>query len=238
MKGDKRTVRVLGYARVSTREQAEGVSVDEQLERIRAYCQAKGWRLVEELIDEGFSGKDLRRPALTRLRELVAGGEIDVLVVKKLDRLTRRQRDLWNLLEGEFEPHDVGLASVTEPFETCSAMGRAFLGMLGVFAQLERDTIAERTKDALAHKRTKGERVGAAPLGYRAGGGPLVPDDREQATLRAIAELRAQGHTLRRVADRLNRLGIPTKRGGTWHASTVSYLERNVLTRLAIAAAA
>jgi len=225
--------RAVGYARVSTREQAEGASIEEQTERIRAYCQARAWDLIEVIADEGCTGKNLDRLGIERALALVHKGAVDVLIVKKLDRLTRRQRDLWNLLDGELEPHDVGLVSVTESFETCSATGRAFVGMLGVFAQLERDTIAERTTDALAHKKAKGERLGATPLGYKNGGGELVENPAEQKVLRTIKRMRRQGMSLTSVAQRLNERKVPTKRGGKWYASTVRYLDQHVLARAA-----
>ena len=223
-------MRAIGYVRVSTEEQArEGVSLEMQVERITAYCESQGWGPVEIIRDEGKSGKDLNRPGMNALLALTRMGHVDVVVVYKVDRLSRRQRDLWRLLEDEFEPVEVALQSVTEPFETRTPGGRAYLGMLGVFAQLERDTIAERVKDALAGKQSRGEWVGRPPLGYDRpnGDGRLQANQEELRRVQMVHELRGRGITLREVADEMNRQGENTKTGGRFHAMAVSRILRN-----------
>ena len=125
--------RAVGYVRVSTEEQArEGVSLEAQVERIKALAVAKGWDLDGVIQDRGFSGKDLNRPGIQDLINRCKAGEIDVVIVYKVDRLTRNQKHLWHLLEDVLESHDVGFISVSEPFDTTTATGKAFLGMLGV----------------------------------------------------------------------------------------------------------
>ena len=98
---------------------------------------------------------------------LPARPKSNVVIVNKVDRLTRRQKDLWYLLEDVFYKNQVGFVSVTEAFDSTTAAGTAFLGMIGVFAQLERDLVSERTREALNHKRAKGEWVGRMPTGFR-----------------------------------------------------------------------
>lgn len=225
------TVRVAGYVRVSTDEQvSEGVSLENQEARIRAYAESQGWEVAHLYREEGYSGRIMDRPELQRMLQDIRAGGIGVVLVYKVDRLTRRQKDLWYLLEDEFEPHGVGFKSVVEPFDTTTASGKAFLGMLGVFAQLERDTIAERTRDALAMKASHGEYLGSPPLGYRATEGHLEPVEAELEVVRRARELYRKGRvrrSLRKVAEKLNQEGLRTKRGRRFHASTVSYLLNN-----------
>jgi site-specific DNA recombinase len=224
-------MRAAGYVRVSTDEQArEGCSLDNQEARIRAYAESQEWELVEMYREEGFSGKTTDRPQLQRLLADVKARWVDVVLVYRVDRLTRKQKDLWFLLEDVFEKHKVGFKSVVEPFDTTTAQGKAFLGMLAVFAQLERDTIAERTKDALANKIANGENVGAPAYGYKVEDGKLVPVPEEQEVLALIRQLRSgkKPKTYKEIADRLNRDKIPCKRQGKWHPSTVRMIHLNV----------
>ena len=222
-------MRAVGYIRVSTTEQAEeGISLDNQRKRIGAFCIAKEWELVNVYEDAGKSGKDLNRDAVQKLIDDCGKGIFDAVVVYRVDRLSRRQRDLWFLLDDVFEPNNIGFVSVNEPFDTTSAFGRASLGMIGVFAQLERDLIAERTKDALRYKKERGEYLGTVPLGFDAVDGELKEND-ELATVKYAKKLRRGGFSYSHIADRLNVEGRQTKRGGRWHKSTVSYLLKNKL---------
>lgn len=129
--------------------------------------------------------------------------EMDVVLVYKVDRLSRRQKHIWYLLEDVFEPNQVGFTSITEPFDTTSATGRAFLGMLGVFAQLERDTIAERTVDALNHKRGKREWMGRPPYGFRVVEKKLVVVPEEIETIKRIKRLHRKKKSLRDIGKRV-----------------------------------
>ena len=161
-------INAIGYVRVSTEEQArEGISIEAQEERIRALATAKGWDLVEIIKDPGYSGKNLSRPGIMSLIDSCRRGTVNVVIVNKVDRLTRKQKDLWYLLEDIFYKNQVGFLSVTESFDSTTAAGTAFLGMIGVFAQLERDLVSERTREALNHKRAKGGWVGRTPTGFR-----------------------------------------------------------------------
>jgi site-specific DNA recombinase len=224
-------MRAVGYVRVSTDEQArEGCSLDNQEARIRAYSDSQEWELVRIYREEGQSGKTMKRPQLLEMVEDIKAGKVDCVLVYRVDRLTRKQKDLWHLLEDVFEANGVGFKSVIEPFDTTTAQGKAFLGMLAVFAQLERDTIAERTKDALAMKIANGENVGAPAYGYRIEDGKLLPIPEEQEILARIRALRSgrKPKTYKEVAELLNREGVSTKRGGgKWHPSTVRMILKN-----------
>jgi site-specific DNA recombinase len=157
------------YCRVSTDEQAEhGFSIDDQKERLAAYCASQGWTDYEFYIDDGYSGTTTDRPELNRLIRHVRAGRIKTVVVYKLDRLSRRQKDALYLLEDVFEANGVAFKSATEPFDTSTPLGKAMLGILAVFAQLERDTIMERTRAGKRQRTRKGLWYGGVvPYGYQ-----------------------------------------------------------------------
>ena len=220
-------MKAAGYMRVSTDEQVkEGVSLGNQEQKIRLFCQAKDWDLIEIYRDEGKSGKDLKRDNMQRLMAEVQLQRFDVVVVYKVDRLSRRQRDLWYLLDDVFEPHGVGFVSVNESFDTTSAVGKACLGMIGVFAQLERDLISERTKDALAFKKSKGETLGGPALGFTLTGETKAD---ELAVINYAKRLKQDGLSLGNIAGRFNAEQLPTKRGGKWYKGTIRYLLNNLI---------
>src|SRR5271169_4699337 len=170
-------MQAIGYVRVSTDRQAElGVSLEAQEAKIRAMATVRGVELEEVIVDGGESAKDLNRPGMQRLLELVVNEKIDAVIVAKLDRLTRSVKDLSQMLE-LFEKRKVALISVAESLDTSSAAGRLVITIMGAVSQWEREAIGERTRDALRHKKTKGERVGNIPLGFR-----LSPDGRRLET--------------------------------------------------------
>jgi site-specific DNA recombinase len=230
------------YLRVSTAEQADpglnGGSLESQEARCRALCEARGLDVVRVFIDGGQSGGTLDRPALAQLRESVAAGEVAAVVVYAVDRLSRRQADTLALLE-EFEQHGAGLMAASQPFDTTTPAGRAMLGMLAVFAELQRAEIRERTKSALRAKRQRGEAVGRAPFGLRRAGAGFERHPDEWPTVARILSERGEQASCQAIADRLNADGIPTPtaargqaRGlvngaGKWHAATVAKLCRN-----------
>src|SRR5271154_4591850 len=159
----------IGYVRVSTDRQAEhGVSLEAQEAKIRAMATVQGAELTDVIVDGGESAKSLNRPGLQRLMGLVNAGKVQAVIVAKLDRLTRSVKDLCGLLE-LFEKRKVALISVAEALDTGSAAGRLGGTINGGVSQWEREAIGERTRDALRHKRGKGERVGNIQFGYRLG---------------------------------------------------------------------
>lgn len=231
-------MRAICYLRVSTREQAEeGVSLGAQEEKTRAYCIARGWECVRVIADEGLSGSTLDRPGLQEALALCRRHEVDVLVVLKLDRLTRSVKDLGALLDGVFHPkRGADFASVSDNFDTSTANGRLVLNILASVAQWEREIIVERTTDALAHKKANGRRSGQVPFGFTLGedGDQLLPVAGE---LEIIDELRARrdaGETLKSIADDLNTRGVPTKNGGRWWPATVANIANAVLPEVAV----
>src|SRR5579863_4455362 len=217
-------MKAIGYARVSTDKQADrGVSLDAQNERIRAMVVVHGADLADIIVEAGESAKSLNRPGMQRLLALVDAGEVQAVIVAKLDRLTRSVKDLCELLE-KFERRGVALISVAESLDTGSAAGRLVLNIMTAVSQWEREAIGERTRDALSHKRSNGERVGNIQFGYRlcADGKHVEPDAAEQAVLNEIRRLRQSGQTLRGIAAALNHRALRTRRGSAWRLEHVA----------------
>ena len=216
-------MQAIGYVRVSTDRQAEqGVSLEAQEAKIRAMATVQSAELLEVIVDGGESAKSLNRPGLQRLLGLVNAGKIDSVIVAKLDRLTRSVKDLSQMLE-LFEKRKVALISVAESLDTGSAAGRLVITIMGAVSQWEREAIGERTRDALRHKRGKGERVGNIEFGYKlaADGLHLEQDPAEQAALAEIRRLRTAGHSFRAIAAALNKSGHRTRRSTLWRLESV-----------------
>lgn len=165
----KTGLKVVLYVRVSTTEQAtEGYSINEQIERLKMYCEAMGWEVVEVFVDPGYSGGNIDRPGLRSMMKLIEKENIDKVVVYKLDRLSRSQKDTLYLIEDVFLSNGTDFVSMNENFDTSSPFGRAMIGILAVFAQLEREQIKERMamgKEARA-KEGKWHGGGTDPIGY------------------------------------------------------------------------
>ncbi len=169
------------YTRKSTEHGLDQAftSLDNQREAAEAYIKSQaheGWRLLPDAYDDaGVSGGSLERPALQRLLAEVEAGRVDVVVVYKVDRLTRALSDFAKLVE-LFDAHAVSFVSVTQAFNTTNSMGRLTLNVLLSFAQFEREVTAERIRDKIAASKRKGMRMGGpVPLGYRVHDKKLVP---------------------------------------------------------------
>lgn len=222
-----------GYIRVSTEEQAQdGYGMDAQLAKLRGYESLFGnrdryqFRIGDIISDAGISAKTLdRRPGLQAALGRLDRGESQGLIVAKLDRLTRHLGD-WQKLVDRYFSDDAGkrLIAVDNEVNTLTANGRAMLNMIILFAQWERETIGERTRDGLQAKKAKGERVGALIYGHdlAADGVRLTPNAAEQAAIETIRTLRAEGRSLGQIADELAGRGIKTKAGrDRWDRKTI-----------------
>lgn len=152
------------YVRVSTEEQAKhGFSIAAQIEKLEAYCVSQGWEIVEEpYIDDGYSAKDLNRPYFQAMVERIQQGGIDVLLVYKLDRLTRSVPDLHTIL-AELEQYECKFKSATEVYDTTNAMGRLFITLVAAIAQWERENTAERVRFGMEKKVKLGHWKGGTP---------------------------------------------------------------------------
>ena len=218
------------YIRVSTaRQDIEGYSIPLQKERLIAYCKAKGWVVAGVFIDPGHSGSSLDRPDMLRLIDGVESGRFDVVLVYKLDRLSRSQKDTLYLIEDVFMANEVDFVSMMESFDTGSIYGRAMLGVLSVFAQMERETITERTLMGRSGRAEKGlwHGGGTDPIGYDYIDGSLVINEDEAAQVREVFGLYAAGHSVSEIARRME--GCKTKHGGWSHTSTVGNVLDNPL---------
>lgn len=224
------TNRAAIYIRCSVERSAEETSTLESQERAcRALCEARGLEVAGVLVDRGHSGGTLDRPALTELRAQVAAGKVAVVVVYALDRLSRSQAHTLALLE-EFEQAGAGLAAASQPFDSTSASGRALLGMLAVFAELQRAEIRSRTKQALAAKRQRGEATNRTPYGLARSGAVFVRCPDTWANVERMLRERIDGRTCEEIARDLNADGVATPSGvGRWYAAGVARLARNPL---------
>jgi DNA invertase Pin-like site-specific DNA recombinase len=226
-------IRVVGYPRVSTDEQASGgVSLEAQEAKIRTYCGLYELELICVISDPGERGKSLDRPGLKQVLELLDRGDADGVVIAKLDRLTRSVIDLGTLLDRYFsERKGKQLFSVADSIDTRTAAGRLVLNVLISVAQWERETIVERTKDGMNFKRSRGERLGQIPYGYQLGpdGKKLEPCLGEQSIIITVHMLRGSGSgwSLRKIASYLNENRVPLKHGGErWYPSSVATILR------------
>ena len=207
------TLRCAIYTRVSSDAGLEQDfnSLDAQRESAEAYVKSQaheGWRLVRERFDDGgFSGGSMERPALQKLMERIRERRIDVVVVYKVDRLTRSLADFAKLVE-LFDAHKVSFVSVTQSFNTTSSMGRLTLNVLLSFAQFEREVTGERIRDKIAASKRKGLWMGGVvPVGYRAKGRTLEPEEPHAGRIREIYQLYLKLDCVRKVSVELQARG-------------------------------
>lgn len=184
----KENMVVVGYARVSTENQLENYSIEEQTERLKAYCAAKGWSLRKLYVDGGYSGGNTNRPALQQMLSAIREGGVDAVVVYKLDRLSRSQKDTLTLIEDELLAHGTDFVSINENFDTSTPFGRAMIGILSVFAQLEKDQITERFTMGRIGRSKAGYYHGGShpPTGYDYKDGLLVVNEYEAIQIREM----------------------------------------------------
>ncbi|MCL4408337.1 MAG: recombinase family protein [Thermotogae bacterium] len=207
------------YIRVSTDEQINGTSLEDQAEKCQAFCKAHGYEVVNVYRDEGFSAKNLDRPALQDA--LTHINDYDVLVFIKLDRLTRSMKDLTYLVQ-LFTEKNKGLQAVLEAFDTTSISGRLMLNVLGSFAQFERETIGLRTINGKIKRIKEGHWVQAAPYGYRKTGTyDLEIYESEAQAVRLMVDLYLHGNGCRKIANELNKLEIKPQSGKFWKENLI-----------------
>ena len=201
-------MRVLAYLRVSTSEQADsGAGIEAQRAAILAEAERRGWAHVEFIEDAGYSAKSLKRPGLADALDRLKRGDATVLVVSKMDRLSRSLLDFAGIMQRD-QREGWALVALDSPADLTTPTGEAMAGVLAVFAQLERRLIGQRTKDALARKREAGVKLGRPR--------EIAPE--VEGRVRA---LRAEGLSLRKIAAALDAEGTATPKGGRWQPSTV-----------------
>lgn len=206
------------YLRVSTQEQAkEGYSIGEQEERLRNYCKAMDWKIAKVYIDPGYSGGDTNRPGLQDIVKDVKEGALDKVVVYKLDRLSRSQLDTLYLIEKVFLANGTDFVSMSENFDTSTPFGRAMIGILAVFAQLEREQIKERMSMGKEARAKEGKWHGGStpPIGYDYDKGEdiLRINEYETMQVRELFDLFVKGTPLRSIETMFYRKGYKHKHG-------------------------
>lgn len=184
------------YVRVSTENQKENYSIEEQKSRLRAFCEAKDIVIGKMYVDGGYSGGNLRRPALQELLRRLP--EYDLVIVYKLDRLSRSQKDTLMLIEDYFLARKVDFISVCENFDTSTPLGRAMIGMLSVFAQLEKEQITERFTMGRIARAKNGYYHGGptAPVGYDYVDGQLIVNEKKARQVRELFERFCRGASI------------------------------------------
>lgn len=215
----------VAYLRVSSEAQAtEGVSLDAQRAKAVAWCDLNGYRLAAVHVDAGLSGRKVtNRPGLHAALDDVCLRH-GALVVYSLSRLARSTRDTL-VIADRLKKARADLVSLSERIDTTSAAGAMFFRLMAVLAEFERDLVAERTRAALQHKRTLGERVGQVPFGYNVGpdGIELLENPDEQAALADMASMRRHGMSYRGIAAALTARGVSPKNGSArWSHSAVA----------------
>ena len=217
------------YTRVSTQEQAsEGYSIEEQERMCRAAIESKGWVYVGTHSDPGISGRTMERPGLLEMIERIKRKEIEAVVIYKLDRLSRKQKDTMAIIEDVFMKNDVYLLSLNETLDTSTPWGRAMIGILSSFNQMESENIQMRTADGRKAKAATGAFSGGKPpLGYVIKDGSLILESKGAEAVRRVFELRSEGYTYQNIADRLNEEGYSTKSGKPFLFSTIQVILNN-----------
>ena len=222
--------KALLYIRVSTSKQdQEGHSIPMQKSRLVAFCKARGWVVAGVYVDPGFSGATLDRPGMNALISAVEAKKGDVVLVYKLDRLSRSQRDILEVLEDILEPNGVDFVSMQESFDTSTVYGKAMLGILSVFGAMERGVITERTMMGRAGRAEKGlfHGGGTDPIGYDYIDGELVVNEEEADQVRAVYNMYADGISVTEISRRME--GYTTKHGDWSYTSTIGNVLDNPL---------
>lgn len=218
------------YARVSTQEQAkEGYSIDEQISRLKDYCKGMDWKIYDTYVDAGISGATMDRPSLQRMLDAVKAGKIKKVVVYKLDRLSRSQLDTLKIIEEMLLAHGCDFVSMSENFDTGSPFGKAMIGILAVFAQLEREQIKERMSMGMLARAKEGLPHGGIriPFGYVYRNGKLEVNESEASQLRLMFQWYVDGKTPKAIAEMLNERGFSSKEGTSWWETSVRRILRS-----------
>ncbi len=222
-------VRVAIYTRVSTEDQAkEGFSLDAQRERMEAFCKARDWEIAATYVDDGHSGRDVRRPAYQRM--MTEREKWDTILVIKMDRIHRNSRHFMEMMDN-LSDWEKNFVSATESLDTTTAMGRFVMDIIQRIAQLESEQIGERVYMGMSQKAKTGPGMLGfpAPLGYDLAEGHLHVNEKEAPVVKGIFEMSLVGKTMEEIAQVLNARHVPTKRGKDWAPIKVYRILHNPL---------
>jgi len=226
---DVKNNRIAIYTRVSTEDQAkEGFSLDAQLEKLQAYCTARDWVISGEYVDDGYSGRNVKRPAYNKMMEET--DKWDILLVIKMDRIHRNSKNFMLMME-ELKKNGKEFVSMTESLDTSTAMGRFVMDIIQRIAQLESEQIGERVYIGMEQKaKTNGGILGFnIPFGYEYENGKLIINDNEAIQIKHIFNLYLNGYSMKKISEDFNKNNIPTKQNKTWGSQTISTILKNPL---------
>jgi DNA invertase Pin-like site-specific DNA recombinase len=216
---------VAAYARVSTDDQAtEGFSLGAQIEMLRAYAESQDWMITGEYVDDGYSGRNGKRPEYKRMMDRI--DEWDAVIVVKMDRIHRNSRNFMEMMDF-LEKHDKKFVSSTESLDTSTALGRFVVDMIQRIAQLESEQIGERTYTGMREKAESADGVmgSPSPFGYKVRKGELETNEDELSVVKNIFGSYLKGSTMDEICYILNRSGTLTRRGNLWNKFNL----RNIL---------
>jgi len=227
MDGDQ--IKVALYARVSTEDQAkEGFSLYNQIDKLRSYCIARSWDIYNEFIDEGYSGRNLKRPSYQKMMREIKNW--NVLLVLKMDRIHRNSKNFMIMMD-ELTKFNKEFVSLNEALDTSTAMGRFVTNIIQLIAQLESEQIGERVYAGMEQKAStnRGYLGFNIPLGYDYKNNELLINKKEEKVVNNIFSFYLQGKSLGFISDLLNKNKIQTKKGGIWAKKTISSILKNPL---------
>lgn len=222
------TKRVGLYIRVSTEEQAAEVySISGQRERLKAFCVVQNWETIKFYVDEGISGRSTERPALMKMMKDMEDSLIDVLLVYRLDRLTRSVRDLHNILVF-LEKHNCQFRSATEIYDTSTAMGRMFITIVAAIAEWESANLGERVRLGQIEKARQGEWSAPAPYGFMKNDQKRLEINPEEIeAVKLMVRKVHEGYSFRQLSLYMQNTSYKPRRGYKWHISSLLDLLHN-----------
>lgn len=223
-------LKVAIYTRVSTEEQAkEGFSLKAQEDILRKYAENKGFEVHGIYCDEGWSGKNYKRPGIQRLFKHLYEGKIKAILVKSVDRLSRRLSDITKLIDEVLLPNNCRLLESDNNLDSSTLEGRMFINLLGTFAEYERGAIVKRVKTGMKKRAELGDWNGGIVLGYDNKDKQLVINKEEAFVVKRIFELRAEGKGYKYIAKTVNEAGYRSKKGKLFSICTIKRILENVV---------
>jgi len=212
-------IKVLGYVRISSDLQKDGFSIDNQINRIKKYCINNDYELVDVIKDEGYSGMSIKRKGYNELKERIK--EVDNIIVYSLSRLGRKMKDVLMFME-ELRDNNCGFISIKENFNNNEIIGGLLLNIMGSINEFESKLMGERIRDVKRYKKENNlVYSGNIIYGKYRDGDKLIDDNYELEIVNKIRELRESGLSYFRISDRLNELGILSKKGKRWYGNSV-----------------
>lgn len=217
------------YIRVSTEEQKQGHSLEAQESMLKEFADKKGYEIYDVYNDGGYSGKNFNRPEIQRLLRDLKDDKIDVILVWKVDRLSRNNTDVMSLIDIELTPRKKSLIITSIDMDSSSPTGHMFISLLSTFARYERATIIDRVKAGMQKRAEKGYWNGGSILGYDSVDKKLIINENESKIVREIFQLRAEGKGYKFIVNILNDKGIKTKTGKNFSIPAIKLIVNNYI---------